>query len=59
MSKKKQEPAQNCYLHHLNVRSGAGINYEVIGVVEPNQKIQVLDSRLDGIKSITMEKQDL
>ena len=35
------------------------MNYEVIGVVEPNQKFKLLDSRLDGIKSITMEKQDL
>ncbi|HFJ9501360.1 TPA: SH3 domain-containing protein [Bacillus paranthracis] len=40
----KQELVQNYYVKSssLNVRSGAGMNYEVIGVVEPNQKVQVV-----------------
>ncbi|PEF50493.1 MULTISPECIES: SH3 domain-containing protein [Bacillus cereus group] len=40
----KQEPIQNYYVKSssLNVRSGAGMNYEVIGVVDPNQKVQVI-----------------
>ncbi|MDF9478968.1 SH3 domain-containing protein [Bacillus cereus] len=47
--KEKQEPAQNYYVKSssLNVRSGAGMNYEVIGVVEPNQNVQVVGQQ-DG-----------
>ncbi|AAS45052.1 MULTISPECIES: SH3 domain-containing protein [Bacillus] len=48
----KQEPAQNYYVKSssLNVRSGAGMNYEVIGVVEPNQKIQVVGQQAGWYK---------
>ncbi|AJH60177.1 Peptidase, M23/M37 [Bacillus cereus 95/8201] len=48
----KQEPAQNYYVKSssLNVRTGAGMNYEVIGVVEPNQKVQVVGQQAGWYK---------
>ncbi|MFT0604256.1 SH3 domain-containing protein [Bacillus cereus] len=48
----KQEPSQNYYVKSssLNVRSGAGMNYEVIGVVEPNQKVQVVGQQAGWYK---------
>ncbi|WP_103571078.1 SH3 domain-containing protein [Bacillus thuringiensis] len=48
----KREPVQNYYVKSssLNVRSGAGMNYEVIGVVEPNQKVQVVGQQAGWYK---------
>lgn len=47
-----REPVQNYYVKSssLNVRSGAGMNYEVIGVVEPNQKVQVVGQQAGWYK---------
>ncbi|MGD6836606.1 SH3 domain-containing protein [Bacillus thuringiensis] len=42
-----QQPPQDYYVkpNSLNVRSGPGVNYEALGVVESNQKVKVIGQK--------------
>lgn len=40
----------------LNIRSGAGTNYSIVGTLKNDSKVEVIVKREIGIRSITMEK---